>query len=416
MLKNLFVLFFLSSIILSQTLVIKNEYKAEKAGALPEVNVVKNPTDDKIYVVTREAINKQLYIAIYDNSFKRLANLPATSELSVGNAFIRNGKLYFSDSKLKYISLSDFKMNVVNNDRKDISRYSLEELDGKDIILASDLSNWYLFDVLSNKEILNIKIKNTEKNPVRATIYDNDIYYMSEGNVVSRFSIKSNSISWSVRFPDKPVKILGIKLSSIPNTVIGINPYKKNNKDYIGITTLAGDYFTLDAVTGKFVVNEIQFERIDNMEQNNSKLFVNSYLFNDKINKELLIYAASIDENVYCLKEKDFSTVWETSTGNEIYSPLSFLDINNDSYPEVFGVNDYDENLFVMDGKTGKRLIFKSIKDGEQFNRTKVYLVDFYGTGELNLIVKTNNEKIKVFQLPSVHVPKNYIFSYENKN
>ena len=67
-----------------------------------------------------------------------------------------------------------------------------------------------------------------------------------------------------------------------------------------------------------------------------------------------------------------------------------------------------------MDGKTGKKLIFKSVKEGKLFNQPKVHLADFYGTGRLNLIIKINNEKIKVFEMQNIQVPKNYLNSNKN--
>lgn len=412
--KYIFFLFVLTINLFPQTLILKAEYKAEREGLLPDINVVKNPSDEKIYVVAREAINKQLYIVLYDNSFKRLANLRVTPSVSVDNSFIRDGKLYFSDKELKYIELSDYKIGVVNKDRKEISNYSLEKLNGKEVILANNDDRWVLYDISSNKEILNIKIKSTENNRGKATIYNNNIYYTSEGNEISRYEVKSNSVIWSVKFPDKPVRILGIKLSSAPNNINCINTFRKNNIEQIGIITSFGDYFVINAADGKSIINDIQYDKFRSMSQNNSKMFVNDYLFKDKKTNSLLIYAASIDKSVYCLNAKDFSSVWETETGNQIYMPLSILDINNDGYPEVFGVNDYDNNLFVLDGKTGKKLIFQSIKEGKKFNQTKVYLVDFYGTGTLNLIVQVNNEKVKVFEMPSVKVPKNYLFTNKN--
>jgi hypothetical protein len=410
--KYLFLFIALNIASFAQDLVLKAEYKSAGAGLLPAFNVVQNHTDNKIYTVAREKINNQWYLTVYDNGFKRLASVPSTAELNISNSFVINSRLYFSDNYLKYISLSDFKQGTVNSSRKDILIYSLEKLNGKNVILTSDYSNLFLYDASSYNELLNIKLKASTQ--VKATIYNNDIYFKSKATEISKFDVKNNRVSWSVQFPDKPIRFIGIKVTSSPNIINCINPFKKNNKEYIGIITSFGDYFTVDAATGKLVKDDVQYDKFENMSQNNSQMFLNSYLFDDRQTNQLLIYAASIDKSVYCLNEKDFSTVWETSTGNEIYMPLSLLDINNDGYPEIFGVNDYDQNLFVLDGKTGKKLIFKSLKEGKQFNRTNVHLVDFYGAGELNLVVKTNNEKIKVFAMPSIRVPYNFISAHKN--
>ncbi|MCU7493815.1 MAG: hypothetical protein HF310_20130, partial [Ignavibacteria bacterium] len=65
MLRNAFLLFFLTGTLFSQDLKFKTEYAAGGPGYLAEFNVLKNTDDDKIYIVTREAINKSLYLALY---------------------------------------------------------------------------------------------------------------------------------------------------------------------------------------------------------------------------------------------------------------------------------------------------------------------------------------------------------------
>ncbi|MGE5682016.1 MAG: hypothetical protein ACM34K_14195 [Bacillota bacterium] len=409
MLRYAFLLFFLSGPLFSQSLKFKTEYIAGGPGHLAEFNVLKNADDDKIYIVTREAIDKNLYLVLYDNSFKRLLTLPATPDLNIDDSFIRNGKLYFSDSRLKYLNLSDYKSDVVNADRKNIYKISTGKLDEKEVAAALTRESIYIYDLSTHKELFNIKKENKEKNPGLIAFYNSDIFYSSEGNEISKFDTKKNMVSWSVKLPDKPVKLIGIRISSLPNTITCIKPYRKNSKDYVGVFTVSGDYFTFDTESGKMAKDDVQFERLDDLSQNNSKLFVNCCYYDDKAANKLLIYAGSVDHSVYCMNEKDCSTVWETSTENEIKMPLTYLDINKDGYPEVFGVNDYDSNLFVLDGKTGKKLVFKSLKEGDLFNQTVVHLADLYGTGTLNLIFKINREKIKVFELSDIKVPKNFV-------
>ncbi|MCU7500890.1 MAG: hypothetical protein HF309_16580, partial [Ignavibacteria bacterium] len=162
MFRYAFLLFFLAGTLFSQNLKFKTEYAAGGPGHLAEFNVLKNTDDDKIYIVTREAINKSLYLALYDNSFNRLMTLPSTPDLNVEDSFIRNGKLYFSDSWLKYLSLSDYKSDEVNRDRKNIYKISDGKLGGKDVIAAITPEFIYIFDVTTNKEILNIKKENKE--------------------------------------------------------------------------------------------------------------------------------------------------------------------------------------------------------------------------------------------------------------
>ncbi|MCU7520280.1 MAG: hypothetical protein HF312_08700, partial [Ignavibacteria bacterium] len=54
----------------------------------------------------------------------------------------------------------------------------------------------------------------------------------------------------------------------------------------------------------------------------------------------------------------------------------------------------------------------KSLKEGKKFNQTKVLLADLYGTGTLNLIFMINKEKLKVFELSDIKVPKNFVSTF----
>lgn len=302
MFKYALLLFLLVKTIFTQTLELKSEHKGEKPGAIAEINVLKDISNNKIYIAAREAINGKLYLILYDNNLNRIATFPSTPALNLENSFIRNDRLYYSDYKLKYLTLSALKTGEVNSDRKNISFYSIEKLNGKDVILASDLKSWFIFDVDSHTEILNIKRDNNSMNRAVGTIYNSSIYYTSESNEISRYDIKSNKVSWSVKLPDKAVKIIGIKLSSVPSLITCIMPFTKNNKNYIGVITNGGDFYSFDALSGKLVKNDIQYEKFNDISQNNSKLFVNSYIYKDKKADKLLIYAASIDKNVYCFK------------------------------------------------------------------------------------------------------------------
>lgn len=415
MFKIVFVTLLAFCIMHPQSIVQKSECSSMQKGGIWNFAVLKNPADNKMYCVTVEVINAKDHLLLYDASFKRLSTYQLTEYGVVSGIFIRNGKLYFADDNIKYISLDDFSVAVVNKDRKGIRKISLSLLNNKEVILAQNSTSLFLFELPSHKELLNIRINDDKDNFRVSLIYKGNIYYSSRSDELTKYDVSANKISWQIRFPEKPIKLLGIRVTSMPNWLLSIIPFEEKGVDYISAFLGAGDNFRINAGNGKIVLANKEYDTFTDVKQSNVKLFSSTHLFQVKSGNEMLYYAGAIDKNVYCLSGNNLDERWVTPVGNEISGQLSFYDINNDSFPEVFGVTDYDDNLFVLDGKTGGKIIMQSMKTGKIFNQTRAYLADFFGTGSLNIIVLSNRSTIKVLELnPAVKVPLHYIHTFEN--
>lgn len=415
MLKYFIVLVSFCYHINAQSLTLRNEYTPLPKGSIDDFAVVKNPDNNKNFIFTIEKTEGLLQLVAYSGNFSRLGSHPVSANAFVKGAFIRNGFLYYVDNSIMQLSLNDFSTRPINADRKGIRKIALASLQNKEVILSQNKASVFICELPSLKEILNIKIQNSENNFGVSLIYQGDIYYSSESDLLAKFSISENRIAWQIKFPEKPIKFIGIRVTSMPNWITSIVPLKLDGKDCICAFLAAGDNFCINTKNGKVVDSDKEYDTFTDLKQNNVKLFSSAALLAVGQEKLPLFYLGSIDKNVYALSGRERDDVWVTPVGNEVSMPLSFCDINSDLYPEVFGVTDYDNNLFVLDGKSGKKLINYSIKTGSNFNQTRVYLADLSGNGVLNIVVKSNMRIVKILEFgPEVKVPLNFLYNADN--
>lgn len=173
-----------------------------------------------------------------------------------------------------------------------------------------------------------------------------------------------------------------------------------------------GSIYKFDLLTGKMI------QKLDNFRGTGSNAGVMNYIDLLDMNNDGTpdIIGGSVDHNIYCLNGKNLSLIWKFDTDNEIQLPLTFYDINNDNVPEVFCVNDYDNNLYILDGRTGKQLVKRSVKDNnnKKLNQTSVILADYDGNGLLDILLRVNPQTIQLFEMADVKVPKNSIVAFPN--
>lgn len=413
---TLFILF--AESLFSQSLIYKAEYIATEDRDYRYMHMLKDTTDNKIYIITEELDSDiyRYYLKIMNASFQEIITLPIAQTMynRINLSFIENNCLYYADKVIKNINLYDFKIDSVNMDREKIVKH-MANLEGKRTITIKSEDTLFFIELLTGKELFHIKFDSWEKNCFIISIDDSYIYYSSQSDVVTKYDFKNNEILWKFSIDEKPIISQGVHVARESTWILDITPYSKNEVKYIGIYTGFGDYYVIDEQTGKLIRKNIQFEARDGEMENNSMIFTKAYYFNDHQNDRMLIYAASEDHNIYCLEENSFKSIWKTDIGNMVQSSLVFFDINNDSYPEVFGITDYVHMLFVVDGKTGGKIIFEQIEmNSKDLRESKIYLADLYGRGILNIIVGVNFKKIIVYELSGVQVPKNYFYNSDS--
>ena len=227
--------------------------------------------------------------------------------------------------------------------------------------------------------------------------------YTKKENIIAIYDLINNNEIWSYDFGTQDFYFLGIKVGSGNDFITDFNI----NENRLFLFTVMGSIFEFNLETGKVLLKKEKFKGDDN----NAGLIPNFDLVDMNNDGVKDIVGGSVDYNVYCINGKDLSIIWEFDTDNEIQLPLSFYDINGDKIPEVFTVNDYDNNLFILDGKTGKLLVKKGIKDKDykKLIQTSVTMADFDGNGLLDLIVDINPSTIQVYEMSDVRVPANSI-------
>ncbi|MEO8233350.1 MAG: hypothetical protein ABI638_13785 [Ignavibacteriota bacterium] len=317
--------------------------------------------------------------------------------------YLYKDQIYFLDNKLSSFSISDFKITNYNIPDDDYQKYLLTEYENQTLFIASNKNRIDIYDTKSFKLVHKIEF-NKEVKVQRFRFHKGMIIYKNKENGIAVFNLKENKKKWEFDAGSSGGYFLGIKMGTFPNDVSQFL-IEEDRDTFLIMSTWFGYLYKFDFKSGKVLLEKEKFKGTGN----NAGLI--SYFELIDMNKDGIkdIVAGSVDNNVYCINGKDFSIIWEYDTDNEIQLPLSFYDINGDNTPEVFGVNDYDNILFILDGKNGKLIKDKSIKDWKELNQTSITLSDFSGNSKLDLLVKRNPKKLQLYEMDEIRVPKNKI-------
>lgn len=407
--KLLFLLSICASVMCCQTVQNVGSFKP-KDGFVWDFSVIKNDSDGKIYTLISFAESGTWFIGLFTEGFKEISRVNASQYANVSSRFIFEDKLYFLNESVKYFSLTDFRVHEFKTSRHNITRLYHGKFLDNEIVITGNNTALYIYDLNTQKELFNLPFISPEKNLFKTCAAYNSVFYTQAANELVKFDMQTNKVEWVKKIPDKPVKLLGISISSIINAITVMVPNTYQNKETISVFTMAGDYYRFDAATGRLLANDKEYDVFTDIKQNNSRLFAYTRFFDDKKGKRQIIYAGSIDHYVYAFVEGTFDEIWKTDAGNEVSQPIALFDITKDTYPELFFVTDYDNKLFILNGLTGKKMHEFSVKGGEKFNQTKVLLGDFTGAGVLQMMIKVNTEALKILELsPEIPVSRFYL-------
>jgi hypothetical protein len=156
----------------------------------------------------------------------------------------------------------------------------------------------------------------------------------------------------------------------------------------------------VDPVSGKIINQNYRFRGINN----NAGLISSFELFDVSCDSVPDIIGASVDKNIYCINGLSLDVIWQADTRYENQIPLSYHDINGDSIPDIFGINDA-MILTILSGYDGQILYQRSLAN--RIFQTGVSLADVTGDGILNLIVKLDRYNIQIYRTEQVRVEKN---------
>lgn len=318
--------------------------------------------------------------------------------------FTYNKTFFFFSKELFFINLTDFSIDSIYLEKTNYHSLQISPGNSKDILIASYENGIDIYNLKSFKIIKKIKRKESI-NYDFPIILDNFLIFLNADNELAAYSFKEKSIIWNINTGKQGAYLLGIKIGTFNDKFSDYKIFKKNNLFSIYATTFSGCLYKINALNGKVIQKKERFKG----KGNNAGLIRNISLIDinhDGI-KDLL--GASVDHNIYCIDGSDFSIIWEHDTGNENQMPLSLYDINGDDIPEVFGVNDYEMKLSIIDGKKGTLIDKVFLQNSNEFIQSTVTLADFNGNGYLNLITKGDFGIIKIFEFNNVKIPKNKI-------
>jgi len=364
--------------------------------------IMKNPDDGKNYLLLTCQSGKAYKMILYDSNCKKIFE---EENLQDYHVFQYGSKVYFIEDDLCELNLSDYKVNRLNIKNDNYKRMEITEYKNNTIVILSNVYGTEVYNLKDSKLMFNIK-RELKVKYTSVKYYKGKIIYNFKRNGIAVYSLSENRELWRYDTGEQGVYFLGIKLGSAPDGISDFKGYDDSGEKLV-LNTAFGGLYKFDLQTGKILLRKDRFAG-----KGNNAGMIGSFAFVDMNGDGIKdIVAGSVDHNVYCINGKDFSTMWEYDTGNEIQLPVSLYDINGDKIPEVFCVNDYDNNLFIFDGKTGKPIIEESVKDNnyKSLIQTSVILADFSGNGLLDLIVMRNMKEMQVYEMSSVKVPPDSI-------
>lgn len=408
MFKSLLMVLFL--LINSSNYYINNDLTFKINTKIAGYSIVSNHADNKNNLIISYISNNERKYYRYNNKGEVIHE----DAMRGGYVGILQNKIFYWDKEFYSIDLNNSKKIVYHGMRDNQYKgVDLCNYNNGEILVTYNSWNIYVYDVNSSKIIcdINKSITNEEGAKFERVKYQNGyLIYTYKNNGIAVFSIKSNKLLWKYDTGSLPVKVLGIKFGSLPNFVSDFEIESKRN--VLVVNCGLGSIYKFDLMTGKMI------QKVDNFRGVSSNAGVMNYIDLIDMNNDGVpdIIGGSVDHNIYCLNGKNLALIWKFDTDNEIQLPLTFYDINNDNVPEVFCVNDYDNNLYVLDGKTGKQLVKRNVKDNnnKKLNQTSVILADYNGNGLLDILLRVNPHTIQLFEMADVKVPKNSIAAFPN--
>lgn len=264
-------------------------------------------------------------------------------------------------------------------------------------LLCSNNQEIKIFNPENFDEIECIQRENSVNND-EVDVLNGQILYRHDRDKLALYDLDSRKDLWRVKTEEQPGFFMGIKLGTSTDIY---TEYQFSKTGEVYATTFSGCLYRIESQTGKILAHKTRFKG----EDNNAGLIANFNLIDMNDDQIPDMVGPAVDNNVYCLDGRDLSVIWEFNTGYEAQLPVSHYDINRDSIPEVFGVND-EMKLSIIDGRSGRCLYERIIQEGitKGRNQTEVILGDFNGNGRLNIVTRSATNRLQVLELPDVNI------------
>ena len=369
-----------------------------------------NSKNDEVYLfVFFTEPGKNCKLIVYNSQFKIVFQKEnILNEISETDIFENEECFYFKGNKQIYkLNTSTFILDSIKTNRiyKNLIAHTIK---GSEVLVADHLNGFDLFSLpeLKIKEEINVGGIADISIP---RVYNDIIYYNTKKNLLSAYDFKKHKVIWNFDGGESKVKFMGIKVGSMPNT---IKRYKIYSNKYLLVNSFGGDLYKLDLESGNILYSKKKFRGDDN----NAGL-LRSLTFID-INKDGSneIIAPSVDHNIYCITENDFSILWSYDTDDENQTPVSSYDVNHDQIPDILSVND-KLKLSIINGKDGRLLNEVKLQTENSFGQSSIILSDFNHNNLLDLFVigRDNNgsTQLKFLEFNNVYAKERIVWEPE---
>ncbi|MBU1299119.1 MAG: VCBS repeat-containing protein [Bacteroidetes bacterium] len=364
-----------------------------------------SPRANEVLLVVLDNRPSEKRIKVFDAARKQLFESVLSAYVSSEQVVQFGDRFYFFARKLLWIDLDNFTVDSTQVSRSDYTSIQVIPFESGARMLASYSGGIDIYDPANLK--LTYAIQRSEQ--VRGDdpqCFNNFIFFENTETELAAYDLMTKKVVWKFNTGVRPVSLLGIKVGSMPNYVSSYRILSEQGSISLVMVTFAGDLYKLNPATGSVIQRNERFKGTGN----NAGLITNISLVDMNQDGTKDIVGPSVDHNVYCIDGRTLSVIWEYNTGNESQMPCSFADINGDGTPEVFSVND-EYNLTILDGRKGTLLYQMKVQEGIKsgWNQTEVLLADLNGNGLLDVIVKGGWDKLRIFELGGISVPKNAI-------
>ncbi len=390
-------------------------FSSASAQQLEEMVPIEFGSTIESFRVERLPQNSQSYLlvfipgnglSVYNPKREEVISLKKTKGFVFWDStYFHDSKIYFFSQGLQAVNFSAAQPVVEKISSKGLERTDYISIHGaihnsSAVLLASYDSGVDVYSFPALGLIAQLK-RDEELKSVNCLLWDGIVITSVKKNQLVGYDIESKQIVWRLNSGTFSPKFMGIAVGTFPKWIIcwKINPQDK----YLYAGTIEGTLYKLEPKTGKVVIEKPQFRG----SSNNAGLLVNFYFEDVNGDGKNELVAPSVDNNVYCIDPQDFSVRWAYDTDNECQMPLAFCDVTKDNLPEIFVVNDYDMDLSIIDGKTGKSLLRFPMKDKGGYKQINIAIADQDMNGSPELLVESSSwKKIRIFRIKSAEPSK----------
>lgn len=366
----------------------------DQASGVPRIIVFEHPT-----------ASRQSYLKVFGPQGEKLFQQPSLGRVYSSTNFQWQNKIFFFSGKFYSLDLAAFHLDSVALKREDYRGLNWETLGKRDVLVASYADGIDLFDLQTFTLVQEIK-RDEKTQAVKAVVDNGVMIFESKENELRGYDLANKRILWSYSFGSQPGYYLGIKIGTFRDFVTHFVVVRESENAAVVAASSFGTLVKLDLYTGQVILKKERFKGT----ANNAGLIGTFTMMDMNGDGVQDLIGGSVDYNVYCINGKDFSVLWEYNTGFENQMACSLVDVNRDGVPDVFSIND-EMKMSIIDGSNGRVLSEIVLQEGvtNGRNQSDVLLADLNGNGLLDVIVKGDWDKLRIFELGGISVPKNAI-------